>query len=285
MTRTRPPATVQRRLLTAAAFVALAAASALGLWQALDAPPATPEQQATAIATSLRCPTCQGLSVADSAAPIANSIREIIAEQLADGRTPEEVHGYFVARYGEWILLSPSTGGLGWLVWLLPVAAVLGGTGAALSQTRRRPTAVSAADLDHATELADRYAAGRLALPHTPAGERLEAALELASAIADDPEDLSAGAHRNGMIRIAAALAAQRREATAPTVAPARDRAPAPAADDRVAGGVLRRRGVSWAGGTAAFAAVLVGLLVFNLAPRGVGGQSPRCRQRTQRHR
>lgn len=271
MTRARPSATALRRLLTVGAFVALAVGSALGLWQALDAPSGTPQQQTTAIAAGLRCPTCQGLSVADSAAPIANSMREIIAEQLADGRTPDEVRGYFVARYGEWILLSPRTGGLGWLVWFLPVAAVLGGTGAALSQTRRRPTAVPAADLDHAAELADRYAAGRLALPQTPAGERLEAALELASAIADDREDASTGAQRNGMIRIAAALAAQRREATVPAVAAGRDRAAAPAADDRVAGAVLRRRGMSYAGGTAAFAAVLLGLLAFNLAPRGVG--------------
>ncbi|WP_370325943.1 cytochrome c-type biogenesis protein CcmH [Euzebya sp.] len=80
------------------------------------------------------------------------------------------VRGYFVQRYGDWILLSPEASGLGWLVWGLPVLAVLGGAGVAMAHTGRRPTAVSAADVDHAANLAALYVEGRVALPQTRRG-------------------------------------------------------------------------------------------------------------------
>ncbi|WP_341251322.1 cytochrome c-type biogenesis protein CcmH [Euzebya pacifica] len=278
--RAEPRPSPLRRRLVAVAIIALAGAAGLGLWQAVDTPPPSAEQQAASLAAELRCPTCQGLSVADSPSAIAVSMREIITEQLAEGRTPEEVRSYFTARYGEWILLSPTTGGLGWLVWILPAVAVLGGAGAALTQTRKRPAVVSPADLAHAAKLVELYGDGRLALPHTPAGERLEAALEFATAITDDDttsdddtitED-GRVANRSAMIRIAVAVAAQRRAATTPPPAAAgTDPTPAAADAEPALGETGRRRGLAWAGGTAGFAVVLLGLLAINLAPRGAG--------------
>jgi cytochrome c-type biogenesis protein CcmH len=87
--------------------------------------PATQDEQARAIAAELRCPDCAGLSVADSPTGAAAEIRRQIDEQLAAGQTAEQITASFVARYGDWILLTPP----GAVPWLVPLAATaLGGT-------------------------------------------------------------------------------------------------------------------------------------------------------------
>jgi cytochrome c-type biogenesis protein CcmH len=107
--------------------VALAALLALGGLVAVELlrPAAAPSQadQARQIAAELRCPDCQALSVAESETAAAVAIRRQIVELLASGQTPDQVRAYFVARYGDWILLAPSSP-LAW--WLPPVALLIG---------------------------------------------------------------------------------------------------------------------------------------------------------------
>lgn len=110
--------------------VAVAALLALGGLVVLElvrpsAPP-TQAELARQIAAELRCPDCQALSVAESQTAGAAAIRRQIVEQLDAGRTREQVRDYFVARYGEWILLAPSSP----FAWWIPPAAVLLGIGA-----------------------------------------------------------------------------------------------------------------------------------------------------------
>jgi cytochrome c-type biogenesis protein CcmH len=109
--------------------VAVAALLALGGLVALEllrpAPPATQAEEARGIAAELRCPDCQALSVAESQTASAAAIRRQIVVQLAAGQTPDQVRAYFVARYGDWILLAPSTP----LVWWLPPLALVAGVG------------------------------------------------------------------------------------------------------------------------------------------------------------
>ena len=92
-------------------------------------PPARPVSDATAheIASELRCVVCQNLSVADSPSEMAAQMRAIVRERLAAGDSPEQVREYFVARYGEWILLAPRRRGFNLLVWSFPIAAVVVG--------------------------------------------------------------------------------------------------------------------------------------------------------------
>jgi cytochrome c-type biogenesis protein CcmH len=92
-------------------------------------------ERAEALAAELRCPDCQGLSVADSPTSSAREIRRQIDELLAGGATDDEVRAHFVARYGEWIRLAPSSP----LVWVLPFAVVIGGVGLLAFWLRRRP--------------------------------------------------------------------------------------------------------------------------------------------------
>lgn len=89
--------------------------------------PATVEERAEEIASGLRCPVCQNLSVADSDSRLALEMREDILRRLREGQGPNEIRRYFVGRYGEWILLSPSIDGLGLFLWVAPAALALGG--------------------------------------------------------------------------------------------------------------------------------------------------------------
>lgn len=103
---------------------------------------ATPSERADALARELRCPDCQGLSVADSPTRSAQEIRRQIDGMVADGATAEEVRAHFVARYGEWILLAPRSV----LYWLAPLAVLLAGILAlAMLLVRRRRTGVARA--------------------------------------------------------------------------------------------------------------------------------------------
>jgi cytochrome c-type biogenesis protein CcmH len=92
--------------------------------------PLAPELEARvqALGKQLRCAVCQGVSVADSPASMARAQLDTVRELVAEGKTDKEVVDYFVARYGEWVLLEPTAEGFNWLVWLGPVALVaLGG--------------------------------------------------------------------------------------------------------------------------------------------------------------
>ena len=89
------------------------------------APALTPDEQAQRLAAELRCPDCQALSVAESHTASADAIRAEIAEQLAAGRSVDEVRQHFVDRYGQWILLQPADP----LIWLLPLVVVAIGVG------------------------------------------------------------------------------------------------------------------------------------------------------------
>ncbi len=86
--------------------ILLAAAVAVVAIGLITAPP-RPEDRTKIIAAQLRCPVCQSESVLDSPSDTARQMRELIASQVAEGRTDQEIIDYFVARYGTWILLDP----------------------------------------------------------------------------------------------------------------------------------------------------------------------------------
>jgi cytochrome c-type biogenesis protein CcmH/NrfF len=106
----------------AAAFVLLVAVVAVWVGTAGRAP--TAEDRAGAIAERLRCPACQGSSVADSASPMARDIRARILAEVRAGRSDAEITGDFVRVYGDWVLLSPPWRGIGLVPWIVTLAAV-----------------------------------------------------------------------------------------------------------------------------------------------------------------
>jgi cytochrome c-type biogenesis protein CcmH len=98
-----------------------------------------PNERARELATELRCPDCESLSVADSHTTLARAIRREIRKLVGEGRSDDQIRQYYVDRYDEAILLEPEGSGLGVLVWGLPAAAlVLGGAGLVLALRRWR---------------------------------------------------------------------------------------------------------------------------------------------------
>jgi cytochrome c-type biogenesis protein CcmH len=85
------------------------------------------EARTTAVASTLRCPVCQGESIQDSPSELAKQMRAVVRDRLRSGETPDQVKAYFVSRYGEWILLEPTMTGLNILLYVLPVVLVIGG--------------------------------------------------------------------------------------------------------------------------------------------------------------
>jgi len=101
------------------------------------APPRTSAERVRELASTLRCPVCQNLSVADSSSRLAQEMRARIARDLREGRSEDEIREAFVAAYGEWILLSPPRRGIGLLPWVAPMLLLAGGAAAAVFWIRR----------------------------------------------------------------------------------------------------------------------------------------------------
>lgn len=120
------------------------------------------------IANQLDCPVCQGQSVKESNAPLAQQMRAIINEKIGDGASDEEIFDFFAARYGVGILRDPPKQGLALGVWLGPIiAAAAGVLAVGVVLLRRRPQSVSTAD-DSLPELEARIDQ----LRHPPNDER-----------------------------------------------------------------------------------------------------------------
>jgi len=92
------------------------------------------------LASELRCPVCQGLSVQDSPSELAQQMRDVVRQQLENGKSPDEVKDYFVARYGQWILMTPPAAGFNWLVYSLPAVVLVIGAGMLVVLVRRWTT-------------------------------------------------------------------------------------------------------------------------------------------------
>jgi cytochrome c-type biogenesis protein CcmH len=92
------------------------------------------------VAALLRCPVCQGLSVKDSPATMAQDMKVQVREMLAAGYTDEQILAYFERSYGEFVRLQPPLRGVNWLVWAGPFVGLLaGGALVAFVLRRTRP--------------------------------------------------------------------------------------------------------------------------------------------------
>ncbi|PWU60589.1 cytochrome C biogenesis protein CcmH, partial [Micromonospora globispora] len=125
-----------RAALGALVLTALIAAAGAGL--ARSAEDAGREDPVRAVAAGLRCPACQGEAVADSRSPIAAAMRQVIADQLAQGRDRDEIRRWFVQRYGADVLTDPPARGAELLLWGVPVLTLLVAGYAAVRTLRPR---------------------------------------------------------------------------------------------------------------------------------------------------
>jgi cytochrome c-type biogenesis protein CcmH len=137
--------------------IALVVGVALSIGVARDEGSRTEAERVETIASEIRCPTCRGLSAAESDAKAAGAIRTEIRDRLRAGESAGEIRIYLVSRYGEQALLRPSGRGVTGLVWALPVSAVVvGGSGLAVTLVRWRARAAAARPTQEDRDLVDR---------------------------------------------------------------------------------------------------------------------------------
>lgn len=96
------------------------------------------EPRIKAVAQQLRCPVCQGETIYDSHSTVANQLKDLIREQVTAGRSDVEIRSFFVARYGDFILMEPNARGANALIWAFPATALLLGSLVLFQLLRRR---------------------------------------------------------------------------------------------------------------------------------------------------
>jgi len=76
------------------------------------------EELARDISKDLRCLVCQNESIDESSATLAKDLRILVRERLLAGDNKDAVLKFIVDRYGEFVLLNPSSNGSNLILWL-----------------------------------------------------------------------------------------------------------------------------------------------------------------------
>jgi cytochrome c-type biogenesis protein CcmH len=96
------------------------------------------EKRMIGLAENLRCLVCQNESLASSHAELAEDLRREVREQMAQGKSDQEIIDYLVARYGDFVLYKPPVKSYTVLLWFGPFALLLIGAGVLVFQLRKR---------------------------------------------------------------------------------------------------------------------------------------------------
>ena len=137
-----------RAALGGACALWLALAAGPGLAFSPDEPLGDPalEDRARALHEELRCMVCQGQSIADSDAALAQDMRAIVRERIAAGESDEAVRGFLTARYGDYVLLDPPVKPETYALWFGPAAVFVAGAAIAFALLRRSRAAARRAE-------------------------------------------------------------------------------------------------------------------------------------------
>ncbi|MDH5798188.1 MAG: cytochrome c-type biogenesis protein CcmH [Paracoccaceae bacterium] len=99
------------------------------------------EERAREISKGLRCLVCRNENIDDSNAPLARDLRLLVRERLVAGDSDDETVAFVVDRYGEYVLLKPTSGGANLLLWLAGPLMLGGAVLIGVVYLRRRATA------------------------------------------------------------------------------------------------------------------------------------------------
>ena len=99
-----------------------------------------PQQEAAAqdLMETLRCLKCQSQSIADSDAPMAGDMRHQVRISIAAGESPEEVRGWLMQRYGDYVSYKPAVSATTWPLFAIPVLLILLAGGILIRRMRGR---------------------------------------------------------------------------------------------------------------------------------------------------
>ena len=249
---------MNRRVALSLLFLAAVALPAVGQGPVADsivARDTAVERRVKEVASNLRCPVCQGLSILDSPSELAQDMVRLVREQVAAGKTKAAIESVFVQSYGEWVLLKPPARGANLAVWLGPFLLLFAGgvvLYVAVRRWVRRGGEAMAAPTGTAADLAERREVLRRSLAELDAdfaqGKLTE--IDYSALKARDEAELAA---------VRAALKVTK---------PERPAAAVPA----VAGGRRMHPAVLWVAGAIVFGSVAVLALRGSVAPREEGG-------------
>ena len=98
------------------------------------------EKRARHLQRQLRCLMCPGESIDESASPFSADVRHLMRQQIAEGKSDQQILDFLVERYGNAILMKPPMERDTWLLWLAPFL-VLGAGGAVAAVVIKRAAA------------------------------------------------------------------------------------------------------------------------------------------------
>lgn len=76
----------------------------------------------------LRCPKCQGQTLAGSDAGVAVNLKDQLHRLILENKSDQEIIDFMVARYGDFVLYNPPVQPNTYLLWFGPIAIfVIGG--------------------------------------------------------------------------------------------------------------------------------------------------------------
>jgi cytochrome c-type biogenesis protein CcmH len=119
----------------------------VGTAAAQDAEPTRPvsDNEVNEIAKEIYCPVCESTPLDVCPTQACADWREVIRQQLGEGRSEAEIRSYFVEQYGDRVLAAPPARGFNWLIYVGPVLGILVALGlfGRFLITLRRPVAAS----------------------------------------------------------------------------------------------------------------------------------------------
>jgi len=110
------------------------------------------------LAKQLRCLVCQNETIADSRAGLAQDLRNKLREQMAAGKSDEEIIAYMTDRYGDFVLYRPPLKATTVLLWvgpflLLAIGILIGWRAVRARAKAARPEPLSASERERAERL------------------------------------------------------------------------------------------------------------------------------------
>jgi len=101
------------------------------------------EARARNLQRQLRCLVCQGESIDESGASLAAELRQVVRQQMAEGRSDQQIKDYLAARYGNFILMRPPVEADTYFLSAAPFLVLIGAGGVAIFVISRARKAAS----------------------------------------------------------------------------------------------------------------------------------------------
>lgn len=105
------------------AVFSLSSAFAQGEFYAFET--AQQEQMFNDLTRELRCPKCQNQSIADSDAPLAMDMRQLVYQMVMEGQSREQIIDFMKVRYGDFVHYQPPFQNSTIILWVGPLAVIL----------------------------------------------------------------------------------------------------------------------------------------------------------------